>query len=112
MNRRSALKLLNGALGAVVCGTAASAQQPAPAPAASPIASPADIWRQFRGTPALTGVSAATPPATLKTLWTFRAGEVVESSAAIVDGVVYVGGGDGELFALDLATGKQRWKYS
>ena len=69
-------------------------------------------WRQFRGTPRLTGVSASAPPATLKLLWTYEAGEVIESSAAIADGVVYVGGGNGDLVALDLASGKLRWKYT
>ena len=52
------------------------------------------------------------PPATLKLLWTYDAGDLIDSSAAIVDGVVYVGGGDGDLLALDLATGKLRWKYA
>jgi eukaryotic-like serine/threonine-protein kinase len=73
---------------------------------------PANEWRQFRGTPRLTGVSATTPPATLKLLWTYDAGDVIDSSAAIVDGVVYVGGGNGDLIALDLASGKLRWKYT
>ena len=72
----------------------------------------AEPGAQFRGTANLTGVSASVPPATLKVLWTFDAGEVVDSSAAIANGVVYVGGGDGDLFALDLASGKQIWKYT
>ena len=63
-------------------------------------------------TPRLTGVSASTPPATLKLLWTYDAGDVIDSSAAIADGVVYVGGGDGDLIALDLASGELRWKYA
>jgi outer membrane protein assembly factor BamB len=44
-------------------------------------------------------------------LWTYEAEEVIESSAAIVDGTVYVGVGTGDLLALDLATGKLRWAY-
>ena len=54
----------------------------------------------------------STPPATLKLLWTYDAGDVIDSSAAIADGVVYVGGGDGDLIALDLASGTLRWKYA
>jgi outer membrane protein assembly factor BamB len=84
------------------------AQRSAPAPATAP----ADAWRQFRGTPNLTGVSASTPPATLKVLWTYDVKDVVDSSAAIADGVVYIGGGNGDLLALDFASGKLRWKYT
>ena len=58
------------------------------------------------------GVSAATLPATLKLLWTYETGDPIDSSAAIVDGVVYVGAGNGDLLALDLASGKLRWKYA
>ena len=73
---------------------------------------PANEWRQFRGTARLAGVSAARPPDTLELLWTYDAGEVIDSSSAIVDGVVYVGGGDGDLIALDLESGTLRWKYT
>ena len=69
-------------------------------------------WRQFRGTPGLTGVATSIPPASLKPLWTFETGDVIDSSAAIADGVVYVGVGKGDLIAVDLASGKLRWKYS
>src|SRR5215471_20353709 len=88
-----------------------SAQAQRGTPAASPAAA-ADEWRQFRGTPTLSGNSASTPPATLKVLWTQQLGDIVESSAAIAAGLVYVGGGNGDLVAFDLATGKTKWKYS
>ena len=87
-------------------GTTLSAQQPSPA------AAPADEWRQFRGTPRLTGNSSTTLPATLKVMWTYDVGDLIDSSAAIVNGVVYVGGGNGDLLALDLASGKLKWKYT
>ena len=73
---------------------------------------PATEWRQFRGTPALTGASAGAAPGTLKLLWSYNVGGPIASSAAIAGGVVYVGGGDGDLVALDLASGKLRWKYT
>ena len=73
---------------------------------------PRPNWPQFRGTARLTGVATAAPPATLALKWTYEAGESVESSAAIVDGAVYVGSTKGELLALDLETGKLRWKYA
>jgi outer membrane protein assembly factor BamB len=72
---------------------------------------PAQDWPQFRGNPPLTGVSQATPPKTPKLLWTHEAGDAIESSAAIVQGVVYLGIGNGEVHAIDLNSGKLRWKY-
>ena len=44
-------------------------------------------------------------------LWTYEAGDAIESSAAIADGVVYVGSQTGELHAVNLADGKLKWKY-
>src|SRR4051794_17718327 len=79
--------------------------------AQTPASSPADRWAQFRGSPTLTGRSDATVPKELKLLWTYDAGDAIESSAAIVDGVVYVGAQSGELHAVTLADGKPKWKY-
>ena len=78
-----------GAAGSVVAFTAVLALSGAAGAAAQP--APADAWTQFRGTPALTGASAAVVPAELELLWTFEAGESIDSSAAVVDGTVYVG---------------------
>jgi len=71
----------------------------------------ADEWPQFRGNPSLTGVSASPVPKTLKLLWTFDAGDSIESSAAISDGVVYVGSETADLIAVNLSDGTLRWKY-
>lgn len=72
---------------------------------------PAEQWPHFRGSRLLTGVTAAALPEKLSVAWTYEAGESIESSAAIVDGSVYVGSQAEELVALELATGKLRWKY-
>src|ERR1051326_9186667 len=72
-------------------------------------APPAASWPQFRNTPALTGVAASPLPAALRVLWTYDTKQAVESSAAVVDGVVYVGSMSGELLALDAATGALEW---
>jgi outer membrane protein assembly factor BamB len=85
----------------------ALAQEEAPASGSS--------WPQFRANPRLTGVSTSVPPPTLKLLWQIELGDSIngiDSSAAIVDGTVYVGALTGELSAVDLGTGKLRWKYS
>jgi outer membrane protein assembly factor BamB len=68
-------------------------------------------WTQFRGHPRLTGVSDASIAPELKLAWTYEAGEPIESSAAIANGLVFVGSESGELHAVELATGKLRWKY-
>jgi len=70
-----------------------------------------DAWPQFRGNYNNTGVSPSQPPADLKLLWTYDAGDVIESSAAIAAGTVYVGTGKSELIAVDLQTGKLKWSY-
>ena len=69
-------------------------------------------WPQFRGNPHLTGVASDAPPAALKVLWSYELGDMNDSSPAIAGGVVYAGAANGTLAALDLATGKLRWKYS
>src|SRR5689334_17172230 len=73
---------------------------------------PTTNWPQFRGNPRLTGVASAPPGDALKLKWTYEAGDAIESSAAIADGAVYVGSAKGELLAIDLETGKLRWKYA
>jgi outer membrane protein assembly factor BamB len=72
---------------------------------------PADNWSQFRGNPRLTGVSQSDVPRELKLLWTYEAGESIESSAAIVGGTVFVGSQKGQLVALNLENGAVYWKY-
>src|SRR4051812_43290064 len=71
-----------------------------------------DEWPQFRGNPALTGISASVPPQQLKLLWSYEAGDAIESSAAIADGRVFVGVGSGHLIAVGLQDGKLLWKYA
>ena len=74
-------------------------------------AAAADSWPQFRGNPQLTGFSSSPMPAGLRLLWTFDAGESIESSAAITGGVAYVGTQKGELLAVNLSDGQLRWRY-
>ena len=72
---------------------------------------PPETWSQFRGTHQNIGVSVSGVPRDLKLLWTWEAGESIESSAAIANGVVYVGSQSGDLTALNLSNGSVRWKY-
>ena len=68
-------------------------------------------WASFRGNPQLTGVAETQLPEKLDLLWAFKAGDMIESTATIVDGTVYLGASDGFLYAIDAQTGKSEWKY-
>lgn len=68
-------------------------------------------WVSFRGNPQLTGVADSKLPDNPQLLWTFQAGDMIESSAAVVDGTVYIGALDGVLYAINAETGEKRWTY-
>ena len=42
--------------------------------------------------------------------WTFPTGDRIVSSPVHSDGVIYFGGDDGYIYAVDASTGRQRWK--
>jgi eukaryotic-like serine/threonine-protein kinase len=44
--------------------------------------------------------------------WKFHTGGYVISSPAVADGIVYIGSGDGFLYALDSDVGSLRWKFA
>ncbi len=73
---------------------------------------PPDNWSQFRGNHSLTGVSLSNVSTSLRNVWTYEAGDAIESSPAIVGGTVFVGSQKGELVALSLENGAVYWKYS
>lgn len=66
----------------------------------------------FHGDAARTGVYPTAGPQQLTgTKWTFKTDGPVIGSPAIADGVVYIGSTDGNLYALDQESGKQKWKF-
>jgi outer membrane protein assembly factor BamB len=78
---------------------------------AAPARQGGDAWPLFRGDPQLTGVAAGAVAEKLAPLWTFQAGDGIESTAAIAGGTVWVGSLDGHLYALSLSSGELLWKY-
>ncbi len=50
-------------------------------------------------------------PAFNKVKWTFHTQGPVISSPAVLDGTVYAGSKDGNLYAVDSQTGQQKWKF-
>ena len=75
-------------------------------------------WPVFRGTASATGVAGTTLPDVPELLWKFSVEKETgkkagfESTAVIVDGVVYVGDDMVHFFAINLATGKLIWKVA
>lgn len=69
-----------------------------------------DTWPVFRGNALQTGVGKSPLPNELKELWKFSTGDGIESAPAIAGGTVYTGSLDEHLYAIDLDTGKQKWK--
>jgi outer membrane protein assembly factor BamB len=67
-------------------------------------------WPLFRGDSLMSGVGKARLPDQLDERWTYKCGDAVEGAPAIANGVVYVGSFDKHLHAIDLATGKPKWK--
>src|SRR5579862_344602 len=67
----------------------------------------------FRGDPGHSGTTSAQGPRELHGVrWRFVTGGRVISSPAWDAGTVYVGSDDGNLYAVEGATGRQRWKYT
>lgn len=68
-------------------------------------------WATFRGNPEQTGIASAKLPEKLELLWKFPIKDGVDGTAAIVGGMIYVGGFDDHLHAISLAEGAEKWKY-
>ncbi|HMO36524.1 MAG TPA: PQQ-binding-like beta-propeller repeat protein, partial [Gemmatales bacterium] len=70
-------------------------------------------WPLFRGDTLQTGyIADASFPDTPELLWKINVPEGVDSTAAIIGEVVYLGTIDGNLLALSLKDGKELWKYA
>ena len=69
-------------------------------------------WPVFRGNAEATGVATSALPERLELLWKREYEDgAFDSTAAIVDGTVYVGCLDGHFYAVDLKTGDEKWKF-
>lgn len=89
-----------------------------PAQAADPsarLASPGpESWPSFRNGNLQLGVATTRLPAKLEKLWVHPAGVkdgMIKATAAIAGGQVYAASLNGEVFCLDLKSGKRLWTY-
>lgn len=73
--------------------------------------SPGD-WPMLLGDPSHTGSETGGSLITPNLLWSYPTPGGGESSPAIVNGVLYVGSGDGNLYALNATDGIKLWNYS
>jgi parallel beta-helix repeat protein len=70
-----------------------------------------DNWPMFHHDLTHSGYSTSTAPLTNNSLWKYQTGDFVDSSPAVVDGVVYIGSGDNNVYALNASTGSKIWSY-
>jgi outer membrane protein assembly factor BamB len=87
-------------------------------------AAAADALPMFRLNPARTGYVPAGPEPPLALRWKFKSRRGVNeiesfpavddgfSSVSVVAGVVYVGGHDGWVYALDRSSGEKKWEFA
>ncbi|MBL8331339.1 MAG: PQQ-binding-like beta-propeller repeat protein [Rubrivivax sp.] len=67
---------------------------------------------QFRGGPAHAGVYASQAPRTMPGIaWQFTTGDRIVSSPVLSEGTLFFGSNDGHVYALDAASGRQRWAW-
>src|SRR3954469_8873351 len=78
---------------------------------ASLSAPPRADWPMHRGNPQLQGIAESVAPAKAELAWTFNGGKPVKAAAAIAQGRVFFGDDDGVIHALELATGKEVWRF-
>jgi eukaryotic-like serine/threonine-protein kinase len=75
------------------------------------LAASAGAQSMFRGDPAHSGTSNATAPRQFhRVKWKFPTGDRIISSPVAQDKVLYFGGDDGNIYAVDSETGRQIWK--
>jgi outer membrane protein assembly factor BamB len=69
-------------------------------------------WPMFRHDPSHTGVSLSSVAAGNQSEWKFRTFSQVASGPAVVDGFVYIGSLDDNVYALNSSTGNEIWNYT
>ena len=83
-----------------------------PTQAADKLAPPGpESWPSFRNGNAQLGVAKTTLPKDLELLWTYKTGQPVYATAAIVGDHVYAASISGELFCLKKSNGDVVWTY-
>ena len=113
MQRRHVLAAAGASLGSGCLGSLRDAVGDSPPDQAAGSAGGSETWPMYGSGAANSGyVPAGTGPINEVTdRWTFTTGAEVGSSPAVVDGMIYIGSADGNVYALDAADGNVRWTY-
>lgn len=69
-------------------------------------------WPTIRHDLSGTGYSTSPAPHVAKLLWNYTTGGAIYSTAAVANGMVFIGSTDGRLYALNISTGKQIWNQT
>jgi outer membrane protein assembly factor BamB len=107
--RRELLRAISVATATAATTTPTAARSTTPAPTS---AAPVD-WPTYQHDPRNTGHAPNTygPTPPIADGWRFRTGWTVESSPAVVDGTVYVGSNDQNVYALAAEDGSEQWRF-
>ena len=68
-------------------------------------------WPMFRGQQRLLGIAKGNLPDKLYFIWKFKTDGQIKSSPVIVDGVVFIGSSDKNIYAIDVNDGQKIWSY-
>lgn len=68
-------------------------------------------WPMFRGQQRLLGTAKGNLPDKLDFIWKFKTEGQIKSSPVIVDGVVFVGSSDKNVYAIKASNGQKVWSY-
>lgn len=97
-------------LASASCGSSVAGAREGSAAASIPSQAQGGVFT-YRGDAARTGAMPGPAPAgTPAIAWTFKAGAPIGSSQTVVDGIVFLLGGDGVVHALTLESGEESWK--
>ncbi len=69
-------------------------------------------WTMFMHNTWFTGVADEIVKSPLKVLWKYATCNIVAFSSVVLGGVVYVGSGDRNAYAPDVAIGALKWNYA
>ncbi len=69
-------------------------------------------WVMFGSDASHTGVGTGNPVLTPTLIWKFSTGDGGWTAPAVVDGVVYIGSDDHNVYALNSTTGAKLWNYT